>query len=61
MMGYVNNEKEPELVFVGNDDLELTQIARMVEKLNADLVDSGFDQYKFDLEVKGQKAYIKRV
>jgi hypothetical protein len=61
MMGYVNNDKEPELVFVGNDDQELTQIARMVEKLNADLVDSGFDQYKFDLEVKGDKAYIKRV
>jgi len=61
MMGYVNSDKEPELVFVGNDDQELNQIARMVEKLNADLVDSGFDQYKFDLEVKGEKAYIKRV
>lgn len=60
-MGYVNNEKEPELVYVGNDDQELTQIARMVAKLNADLVDSGFEQYKFDLEVKGEKAYIKRV
>jgi hypothetical protein len=60
-MGYVNNDKEPELVFVGKDDQELNQIARMVEKLNADLVDSGFDQYKFDLEVKGEKAYIKRV
>lgn len=61
MMGYVNSEKEPELVFVGNDDRELTVIARMVEKLNADLVDSGFEQYKFDLDLKGDKAYIKRV
>lgn len=61
MMGYVNSDKEPELVFVGNDDQELTMIARMVEKLNADLVDSGFEQYKFDLEVNGEKAYIKRV
>lgn len=60
-MGYVNSEKEPELVFVGNDDRELTAIARMVEKLNADLVDSGFEQYKFDLDLKGDKAYIKRV
>lgn len=60
-MGYVNSEKEPELVFVGNDDRELTVIARMVEKLNADLVDSGFEQYKFDLDLKGDKAYIKRV
>ena len=61
MMGYVNSDKEPELVFVGNDDRELTMIARMVEKLNADLVDSGFEQYKFDLDLKGDKAYIKRV
>ena len=60
-MGYVNNEKDPELVFVGNDDQELTMIARIVEKLNADLVDSGFEQYKFDLDLKGDKAYIKRV
>lgn len=60
-MGYVNSDKEPELVFVGNDDKELTHIARMVEKLNADLVDSGFEQYKFDLEMRGDKAYIKRV
>lgn len=60
-MGYINNEKEPTLVYVGNDDEELTKIARMVQKLNADLVDSGFDQYKFDLEVKGDKAYIKRL
>jgi hypothetical protein len=60
-MGYTNSEKEPELVFVGHDDAELTKIARMVEKLNADLADSGFEQYKYDLEVKGDKAYIKRL
>ena len=60
-MSYVNDEKDPQLVFVGQDEAELTKIARMVEKLNADLVDSGFEQYKYDLEVKGNKAYIKRV
>ena len=60
-VGYTNSEKEPELVFVGQDEAELTKIARMVEKLNADLVDSGFDQYRYDLEVKGDKAYIKRL
>ena len=60
-MSYVNDEKDPQLVFVGQDEAELTKIARMVEKLNADLVDSGFDQYKYDLEVKGNKAYIKRL
>lgn len=60
-MGYVNNEKEPTLVYVGDDTEELTKIARMVERLNADLIDSGFEQYKFELEVKGDKAYVKRI
>ena len=60
-MGYVNSEKEPTLVYIGEDEAELMKIARMVQKLNADLVDSGFEQYKFDLEVQGDKAYVKRV
>lgn len=60
-MGYVNNEKEPELVYVGDDTEELENIKRWVSNMNTSLVDSGFDQYKFNLEVHGDKAYIKRV
>lgn len=60
-MGYVTDVKEEDLIFVGIDDLEVSKIASMVEKLNADLVDSGFEQYRFDVEVKGDKTYIKRV
>lgn len=59
-MGYINSEKEPELIFVGQDRVEAEKIARMVAKLNADLVDSGFEQYKFDVETVGDKTYIKR-
>lgn len=60
-MGYVTDVKEEDLIFVGIDDLEVSKIANMVEKFNADLIDSGFEQYRFDVEVKGDKAYIKRV
>lgn len=60
-MGFINDEKEPELVYVGDNDKELEQIKRWVNNLNRDLVDSGFEQYKFDLEVDGPKAYVKRV
>lgn len=60
-MGYVNNDKEPELVYVGNDAEELDKIKRWVSNMNNSLVDSGFDQYRFDLEIVGDKAYIKRV
>lgn len=59
-MGYINNEKEPELIFVGEDAEETEKIARMVAKLNTELVDSGFDQYKFDVKIVGDKTYIKR-
>jgi hypothetical protein len=60
-MGYVNSEKEPELIYVGNDQNELDEIKRWVNNLNRDLVDSGFDQYKYNLDVVGDKAYVKRV
>lgn len=60
-MVYVNSDKEPELVFVGTDDLEISKIQKWVQKLNADLIDSGFEQYQYDIEVQADKAYIKRV
>ena len=60
-MGYVTSEKEPGLVYVGNDVSELDKIKRWVNNLNRDLVDSGFDQYKYDLEIVNDKAYVKRV
>lgn len=60
-MGYVTSEKEPDLVYVGNDESELDKIKRWVNNLNRDLVDSGFDQYKYDLEIVNDKAYVKRV
>ena len=60
-MGYVTSEKEPDLVYVGNDESELDKIKRWVNNLNRDLVDSGFEQYKYDLEIVNDKAYVKRV
>lgn len=60
-MGYVNNEKEPELVYVGNDTEELEKIKRWVSNMNTSLVDSGFDNYQYDLAVVDDKVYIKRV
>lgn len=59
-MGYVTDEKEPELIYVGNDVEELEKIKRWVSSMNHSLVDSGFDNYQYDLEVVGEKAYIKK-
>lgn len=59
-MGYVTDEKEPELVYVGNDGEEIEKIKRWVSNMNTSLVDSGFEHYQYDLEVVGDKAYIKK-
>lgn len=59
-MGYVTDDKEPELVYVGNDGEEIEKIKRWVSNMNTSLVDSGFENYQYDLEVVGDKAYIKK-
>ena len=63
-MGYVNNTKDPELVFkIDNDNekLEIFNIMRMVENMNNQLMDSGYENYQYNLELIGNKAYIRKV
>lgn len=59
-MGYVTDEKEPELVYVGNDGEEIEKIKRWVSNMNTSLVDSGFENYQYDLQIVGNKTYIKK-
>lgn len=60
-MGYVNNEKEPQLVGVfGDEELsEVENIQRMIDKLNQDLIDSGFERYQYFVKRDGDKTYIE--
>ena len=63
-MGYVNIAKDPELVFTVNSDnekRELKTIRRMVENMNHQLTDSGYEAYQYNLELIGKKAYIRKV
>jgi len=60
-MGYVNDEKRPELVYVGADVDEIVKISKQVERLNADLIDSGFDQYRYGVRCEQDRIYIERV
>lgn len=63
-MGYVNKQDDPQLIFELNsaEDIdEVERIARMVRNINQMLVDSGFDRYKYDVEVKDDNAYIKQI
>jgi hypothetical protein len=63
-MGYVNIAKDPELVFTIDDEneiIEINNIRKMVENMNNQLIDSGYDNYQYNLELIGNKAYIRKV
>ena len=63
-MGYVNIAKDPELVFTSDDEnekIEINNIRKMVENMNNQLIDSGYDNYQYNLELIGNKAYIRKV
>jgi hypothetical protein len=59
-MKLVNNTKDPELmgIITEVDDVEST--IRIVNSLNQDLLDSGFDQYQYQTVRRGNKIYIER-
>ncbi len=58
-MKLVNDKNDPELVGIitETDDIESTK--RIVDSLNQDLKDSGFDQYQFQTVLRGNKIYIE--
>lgn len=58
-MKLVNDIKDPQLVGIVTevDDIESTK--RIVESLNRDLIDSGFDQYQYHTVLRGNKIYIE--
>lgn len=62
-MGIQVSETEPQLigVFDNYDDPELSDVRRMVENLNHQLIDSGFDHYQYTVELRGPKAYVVKV
>lgn len=55
----VNDNNEPDLVGIIENKDDFVHISKMVDVMNRDLVDSGFDQYQYKAERKGKKAYIR--
>ena len=60
-MKLVNDTNSPELVGIVTeiDDLQTTD--EIVQSLNRDLVDSGFDNYQYETVRRGNKIYIERI
>jgi hypothetical protein len=62
-VGIQVSEKEPQLIGIFGETIrdkkEYEHVMNMVENLNKDLVDSGFDNYQYQLVRRGKKAYIE--
>ena len=53
--------KEPTLIGINSDQQELDMIKKTVEKLNEDLIDSGFTQYQYTVAQRDNKVYIEQI
>lgn len=60
-MKLVTDTSKPELVGIITevDDLESTD--NIVQSLNRDLIDSGYDQYQYQTVRRGNKIYIEKL
>lgn len=57
----INDKDDPDLLgYIENKD-DFINVSQMVDNMNKDLIDSGFDQYQYKAEKRGRKAYIRRV
>ena len=54
-MKCINDEKEPTLVGLIENPEDVKWVNKVVENLNQDLRDSGFDQYNFSVKKEGEK------
>ena len=59
-MKCINDDKEPTLVGLIENPEDIKWVNKVVENLNQDLRDSGFDQYNFSVKKEGQKLYIEK-
>lgn len=58
-MIYINDKNDPDLLGIIEDKQDFVHISKIVENMNRDLVDSGFDRYQYKAERRGKKAYIR--
>lgn len=59
-MKLVNDKNNPELVGIITEADDVSDTMKMVDVLNQDLIDSGFDQYQYQTVRRGNKVYIER-
>jgi len=60
-MKLVNDQNKPELIGIITELDDVSQTMKIVNNLNQDLIDSGFDQYQYQTVQRGNKIFIERV
>lgn len=60
-MKLINDKTDPALVGILESRHDFKEIKIMVDNMNQDLRDSGFDQYQYRVEKEGKKAYIRKI
>lgn len=59
-MKLVQDKDNPDLVGIIESSDDILVVKRMVENLNKDLIDSGFDKYQYRSVRRGNKIYVER-
>ena len=54
----INDDKDPDLIGLLDSAEEFSMLKSQVNRLNQDLVDSGFEKYQYQAIKKGKRAYI---
>lgn len=60
-MKLVNDVEQPQMVAIVEDPAEIDVLQKQVATVNQWLVDSGFDQYQYEVIQAGNRAFIERV
>lgn len=60
-MKLINDASKPELVGIITEADDYESTMKIVESLNQDLKDSGFDRYQYKTVKRGQNIYVERV
>jgi hypothetical protein len=59
-MKLINDTANPQLLGIVETDQDIIDTQKMVNALNRDLVDSGFDKYQYQAVRRGNKLYIEQ-
>lgn len=60
-MKLINDTQDPQLVGIIETEADVVETRKIVDNLNRDLFDSGFDQYHYGTVQRGNKLYVERI